>query len=82
MKRALTLTSAVTPGLTYDSRDHFFAPTEGTKSAFSVKTGRTWRRFSFHQDRFKRQMALSVAQGPRGGEGVMSWRWVDSLGME
>jgi outer membrane protein insertion porin family len=32
-----TLTSAVTPGLTYDSRDHFFAPTEGTKSAFAVK---------------------------------------------
>jgi outer membrane protein insertion porin family len=32
-----SLTSAVTPGFTYDSRDHFFAPTEGTKSAFSVK---------------------------------------------
>ena len=32
-----SLTSSVTPGLTYDSRDHFFAPTEGTKSAFSVK---------------------------------------------
>ena len=32
-----SLTSAVTPGITYDSRDHFFAPTEGTKSAFSVK---------------------------------------------
>ena len=33
-----TLTSAVTPGLTYDSRDHFFFPTEGTKSAFAFKT--------------------------------------------
>jgi outer membrane protein insertion porin family len=33
-----SLTSSVTPGITYDSRDHFFAPTEGTKSAFSVKT--------------------------------------------
>jgi outer membrane protein insertion porin family len=32
-----SLTSAVTPGFTYDSRDHFFNPTEGTKSAFSVK---------------------------------------------
>ena len=32
-----SLTSAVTPGLSYDSRDHFFAPTEGTKSAFSIK---------------------------------------------
>ena len=30
-------TSAVTPGFTYDSRDHFFNPTEGTKSAFAVK---------------------------------------------
>lgn len=32
-----SLTSAVTPGISYDSRDHFFAPTEGTKSAFAVK---------------------------------------------
>jgi outer membrane protein insertion porin family len=32
-----SLTSSVTPGFTYDSRDHFFNPTEGTKSAFSVK---------------------------------------------
>ncbi len=32
-----SLTSAVTPNMTYDSRDHFFAPTEGTKSAFAVK---------------------------------------------
>lgn len=32
-----SLTSAVTPGISYDSRDHFFAPTEGTKSAFSIK---------------------------------------------
>jgi outer membrane protein insertion porin family len=32
-----SLTSAVTPNLSYDSRDHFFAPTEGTKSAFAIK---------------------------------------------
>ena len=32
-----SLTSSVTPGLSYDSRDHFFAPTEGIKSAFSIK---------------------------------------------
>ena len=32
-----SLTSSVTPGLSYDSRDHFFAPTEGVKSAFSIK---------------------------------------------
>ena len=36
-KRECTLTSAVTPGLTYDSRDHFFNPTEGTKFAISNK---------------------------------------------
>jgi outer membrane protein insertion porin family len=34
MKRGTSLTSSVTPGITYDSRDHFFAPTEGTKSGF------------------------------------------------
>lgn len=32
-----SLTSAVTPGVTYDSRDHFFNPTEGTKFAFATK---------------------------------------------
>jgi outer membrane protein insertion porin family len=32
-----SLTSSMTPGITYDSRDHFFNATEGTKSAFSVK---------------------------------------------
>lgn len=32
-----SLTSAVIPGLTYDSRDHYFNPTEGTKSLFAVK---------------------------------------------
>jgi len=32
-----SLTSSVTPNLSYDSRDHFFAPTEGTKSAFAIK---------------------------------------------
>jgi outer membrane protein insertion porin family len=36
-EKGTSLTSAVTPGFTYDSRDHFFAPTEGTKSAFSFK---------------------------------------------
>jgi outer membrane protein insertion porin family len=36
-EQGTSLTSAVTPGITYDSRDHFFAPTEGTKSALSVK---------------------------------------------
>jgi outer membrane protein insertion porin family len=36
-EKGTSLTSAVTPGVTYDSRDHFFAPTEGTKSAFSIK---------------------------------------------
>ena len=36
-EKGTSLTSSVTPGMTYDSRDHFFNPTEGTKSAFSVK---------------------------------------------
>jgi len=33
-----SLTSAVTPNISYDSRDHFFAPTEGTKAALALKT--------------------------------------------
>jgi outer membrane protein insertion porin family len=33
-----SVTSAVTPALSYDSRDHYFAPTEGTKSALAFKT--------------------------------------------
>lgn len=32
-----SLTSSVTPSLAYDSRDHFFAATEGTLSGLSVK---------------------------------------------
>ncbi|HYY25954.1 MAG TPA: BamA/TamA family outer membrane protein, partial [Candidatus Udaeobacter sp.] len=32
-----SITSSMTPNLTYDSRDHFFNPTEGSKSGFSVK---------------------------------------------
>lgn len=32
-----SLTSAMTPNFSYDSRDHFFNPTEGAKSDFSVK---------------------------------------------
>jgi outer membrane protein insertion porin family len=36
-EKGSSLTSSLTPGITYDSRDHFFSPTEGTKSAFSVK---------------------------------------------
>ena len=35
--KGTSLTSAVIPGFTYDSRDHFFNPTEGTKSLFAVK---------------------------------------------
>ena len=37
-EKGKSLTSAVTPRLSYDSRDHFFNPTEGTKSGISVKT--------------------------------------------
>ena len=36
-EKGTSLTSAMSPSLSYDSRDHFFNPTEGTKSAFSVK---------------------------------------------
>jgi outer membrane protein insertion porin family len=36
-QQGTSLTSSMTPGVTYDSRDHFFNPTEGAQSAFSVK---------------------------------------------
>lgn len=36
-EQGVSLTSSVTPGLTYDSRDHFFSPTEGAKIAVSNK---------------------------------------------
>jgi outer membrane protein insertion porin family len=36
-EKGTSLTSALTPGITYDSRDHFFNPSEGTKSSFAVK---------------------------------------------
>ncbi|MGE5307302.1 MAG: outer membrane protein assembly factor BamA [Alphaproteobacteria bacterium] len=36
-EEGVSLTSSMTPSLSYDSRDHFFFPTEGTKSAFAVK---------------------------------------------
>lgn len=36
-EQGTTFTSSLTPNLTYDSRDHYFSPTEGTKSAFAVK---------------------------------------------
>jgi outer membrane protein insertion porin family len=32
-----SITSSMTPSLSYDSRDHFFNPTEGTKSGLSMK---------------------------------------------
>lgn len=32
-----SLTSSIGPNISYDSRDHFFNPTEGSKSGFSVK---------------------------------------------
>jgi len=37
-EKGKSLTSAVTPRVSYDSRDHFFNPTGGTKSGISFKT--------------------------------------------
>lgn len=36
-EQGTSLTSSLTPNLSYDSRDHFFNPTEGTKSSLAVK---------------------------------------------
>jgi len=36
-QKGASLTSSMTPSISYDSRDHFFNPTEGTKSGASIK---------------------------------------------
>ena len=35
--KGASITSSMTPNVTYDSRDHFFNTTEGTKSAFATQ---------------------------------------------
>lgn len=37
LEEGVSLTSAITPSLSYDSRNHFFIPTEGTRSNLSLK---------------------------------------------
>jgi outer membrane protein insertion porin family len=36
-QKGTSLTSSMTPSISYDSRDHFFSPTEGTKSGLGVR---------------------------------------------
>lgn len=36
-EKGTSLTSSLTPTLTYDSRDHFFTPSEGAKSSLAMK---------------------------------------------
>jgi outer membrane protein insertion porin family len=36
-EEGISFTSSVTPNLSYDSRDHFFTPTKGTRSDMSLK---------------------------------------------
>ncbi|MFQ5849148.1 MAG: outer membrane protein assembly factor BamA [Candidatus Binatia bacterium] len=36
-ERGVSWTSSISPSLSYDSRDHFFTPTEGTRSNLSLK---------------------------------------------
>lgn len=36
-EKGTSMTSSITPGLSYDSRDHFFNPTEGTVGSFAMK---------------------------------------------
>ena len=36
-EKGISWTSSVTPNLSYDSRDHFFSPTEGTSAGLAVK---------------------------------------------
>ena len=74
-EKGKSLTSSVTPGITYDSRDHFFAPTEGTKSAFSVKTAGLGGDTRFIKTDLSGRWHYPLMKDPRWGG-----NWVLALG--
>lgn len=74
-EKGKSLTSSVTPGITYDSRDHFFAPTEGTKSAFSLKTAGLGGDTRFIKTDLSGRWHYPLMKDPRWGG-----NWVLALG--
>jgi len=69
------LSSSVTPSISYDSRDHFFAPTEGTKSVFSFKTAGLGGDTQFIKTDISARWHYPLLRDPRWGGA-----WVLALG--
>jgi outer membrane protein insertion porin family len=75
-----SLTSAVTPRLTYDSRDHSFIPTKGTQSRTAFKFAGLGGDNRFIRTDFKARWYHTLLNNPRwGGAYVLSLR--GSLGL-
>jgi len=68
-----SLTSAVRPILSYDVRDHFFAPTEGSRSSFSVKIAGLGGDTQFLKPDFNTRWYYPLLKDPNwGGAYVLS----------
>jgi outer membrane protein insertion porin family len=74
-EQGTSLTSAVTPNLSYDSRDHFFAPTEGTKAAFALKTAGLGGDSRFIKSDLSARWHYPLLKDPKWGG-----NWVFALG--
>ena len=75
-----SLTSAVTPRLSYDTRNHFFVPTEGTRSVTSLKLAGLRRRQPLHAERCLLELVLSRFQELRMGREIRpDARWPGRL---
>ncbi|MBM4296393.1 MAG: outer membrane protein assembly factor BamA, partial [Deltaproteobacteria bacterium] len=62
-----SLTSAITPSLSYDSRDHFFAATEGTKSSLALKSAGLGGDTSFIKPEFSTRWHYPLLKDPNWG---------------
>jgi outer membrane protein insertion porin family len=62
-----SLTSAITPALSYDSRDHFFAPTTGTRSSLTLKTAGLGGDTSFIKPEFAGRWHYPLLRDPNWG---------------
>ncbi|MGH7887323.1 MAG: BamA/TamA family outer membrane protein, partial [Candidatus Binatia bacterium] len=62
-----SVTSAVTPNLSYDSRDHYFAPTEGTKSLLAFKTAGLGGDTQFIKPEFSTRWHYPLLKDPNWG---------------
>ena len=66
-EKGTSFTSSVTPSLSYDSRDHFFNPTEGSKSELSLKFAGLGGDNRFLKTDAKAQWYYSLLKDPNWG---------------